>query len=249
MLFEPRTYRNCFPKERFQSFVVEYLDADVWVGVDPDSFRPEMEAEVFAALKETIDELRVYVETDPLFRKSLKPCPVLEEAPDNIRKLAESTALAGTGPLAAKSGLLNERIGQALLQKFEINELILENSGDLYLKLRDSLIVSIFADDLEDSGLMGLEVLPEQTPVGIGTGLGTKGHPINHTKADAVMVMAQSGADASALAVGVGNRVKKVDDLDKVLKHLKLVPEVLAAVFIVEDQIAVHGDNELKLIF
>ncbi|WP_163715347.1 UPF0280 family protein [Mangrovibacterium lignilyticum] len=248
MLFEARTFRNSFPKDRFQSFVVEYLESDVWVGVDPESYRADMEVEVLQVLTKAVDELKAYVEENPLFRKSLKACAVAETAPEAIRKLAHSAELGAVGPLAARSGLLNELIGQALLEKFEIGELIVENGGDLYLKLRDSLIVSIFADDLEDSGLMGLEVMPEQTPLGIGTGLGTKGHPINHGKADAVMIMAKNGADAGALAVGVGNRVKKLSDLEKVLKHLKLMPEVTAAVLIVEDQIAVHGDNELKLI-
>lgn len=248
MLFEPRTYRNCFPKERFQSFTVKYLDYDVWIGVDPQSYRAEMEAEALQVLTEKVSEIRTYVEGEPFFKKSLKPFPVADTAPASIAEAAGAANLAGTGPLAAKSGLISQLVAETLLGKFELSEMIVENDGDLYLKLRDSLIVSIFADDLEDSGLMGLEILPEQTPCGVGTGTGTKGHPINYTKASAVMMLAKKGAEASALAVGIGNRVKSVNDLDKVLKHLKLMPEVMAAVFIVEDQILVHGDNELKLI-
>jgi len=248
MLFEPKTYRNSFPKERFQSFTVKYLDYDVWIGVDPQSYQPEMEAEALQVLTQRVDELKAYVEEEPFFKKSLKPYPVSETAPVAIIEAAHAAELASTGPLAAKTGLINELVAQSLLGKFDISEMIVENSGDLYLKLRDSLIVSIFADDLEDSGMMGLEIRPEQTPCGIGTGLGTKGHPINYTKASAVMVLARKGAEASALAVGVGNRVKSANDLEKLLKHLKLMPEVMAAVFIVEDQILVHGDNELKLI-
>jgi len=248
MLFEPKTYRNSFPKERFQSFMVNYLDYDVWIGVDPKSYQPEMEAEALQVLTQKVDEIKAYMEEEPFFKKSLKPYPVADSAPASIIEAARAADLAGTGPLAARNGLINELVTESLLGKFEVSEMIVEISGDLYLKLRDSLIVSIFADDLEDSGMMGLEILPEQTPCGVGTGLGTKGHPINYTKASAVMMLAKKGAEASALAVGIGNRVKSVNDLEKVLKHLKLMPEVMAAVFIVEDQILVHGDNELKLI-
>jgi ApbE superfamily uncharacterized protein (UPF0280 family) len=248
MLFEPKTYRNSFPKERFRSFTVTYLENDVWIAVDPQSYCPEMEAEALRVLTQKVDELKAYVEAEPFFRKSLKPCPVPDTAPASIQEAARAAGLASTGPLAAKNGLINELLARALTEKFGLNEMIVENSGDLYLKLQDSLIVSIFADDPDDSGMMGLEIRPAQTPLGIGTGLGTKGHPINHTRAGAVMTVAQKGADASALAVGVGNRVKMANDLEKVLKHLKLMPEVIAAVFIVDDQVAVHGDNELKLI-
>ncbi|PTN08938.1 hypothetical protein [Mangrovibacterium marinum] len=248
MLFEPKSYRNCFSRERFQPFTVQYLDYNLWIGVDPQSYSPQMEAEALKVLSQKVDELKAYVAEEPFFKKSLKPYPVADNAPASIVEAARAAELAGTGPQAAKSGLISQLVGESLLASFAPDEMIVENDGDLYLKLRDSLIVSIFADDLEDSGLMGLEILPQQTPLGLGTGTGTKGQPINHSKATAVMMLAPKGAQASALAVGIGNRVKRANDLDKVLKHLKLMPEVIAAVFIVDDQIAVHGENELKLI-
>lgn len=248
MLFEPLTYRNCFPKERFHPLLVNYKDLEIWIGIDPAAFTNELESLVVSTLSTAVATMAAYIEEEPFFRKSLKPCTVGETAPDLAKEMAAAGEVATAGPMAAKNGCLAQLVGEAVMDKLNPTELIIEVAGDLFLKLESSLIVNIFAEDPDDSGLMGLEILPEQTPLGIGTGLGTKGQPINHSQANAVMIAAKSGAEAGALAIGIGNRVKKVSDLDKVLKHLKLMPEVLAAVFIVEDQIAVHGDNELKLI-
>ncbi len=248
MLFEPLTYRNSFPKERFQPFTVSYKEQDVWIGVNPDALNDELKSTALEVLSGAVDKLDQYLEEQPFFKKSLKACPVEEDAPEIAQKLGKAGEIAAVGPTAGRSGYFVAQVGEALLEQFDIQELIVETGGDLFLKLQSNLIVNIFADDPDDSGLMGLEILAEQTPLAIGTGAGTKGQPINHGQANAVMVAAKSGAEAGALAVGIGNRVKKVNDLDKVLKHLKLMPEVLAAVFIIEDQIAVHGDNELKLI-
>ena len=37
--FQPRTYRNQFNIERFQSFEIKHLETDLWIGVNPASFK------------------------------------------------------------------------------------------------------------------------------------------------------------------------------------------------------------------
>ena len=41
-MFCKRTYRTQFNVKRFTGFEVKYLETDLWIGIDPESFRVEM---------------------------------------------------------------------------------------------------------------------------------------------------------------------------------------------------------------
>jgi len=248
MLFESKSYRNSFPKERFKSFEIENEDGSLWIGVDPDSFKEEMIGTAQAFMTEKLNELAAYIAEEPFFRKSLKPCPVTENAPDIAHSMAAAGELAVVGPMAAKNAILAELVGKMLLERFEIGELIVENGGDLYLKLQNSLIVSIFAGDSDISGMVGIEIQPGQTPLGIGTGTGTKGTPMNHGAAEAVFIVAKKAAEAGAFAVGLGNKIKSPEDVDKVLMRIEIISEIEGAVLILDDQIGLRGDIELIML-
>lgn len=248
MIFEPRTYRNSFSKERFRSFVITYKDSDLWVGIDHASFREEMAEFALKKLTEIRDELEAYIVVDPFFKKSLKPCPVLETAPEFARQMAVAAEKAGVGPMAAVAGIFSEMIGQSLIGNFPINELVIENGGDIFLKLQNALIMSIFAGESPLSGMVGLEITAEQTPLGICTSAGTVGPSTSFGKADAVMIACKETALADAFATGLGNLIKKPADVEKVLKRTENQPEIISAVLICDDQIGIRGEFEMKLI-
>ena len=71
--FQPRTYRTQFNTTRFQSFEVKYLETDLWIGVNPSSFKIEMKEFALAKIKELRKKLDDYIKTEPFFKKSLKP--------------------------------------------------------------------------------------------------------------------------------------------------------------------------------
>lgn len=248
MIFEPRTYRNSFSKERFRSFVITYKDSDLWVGIDHASFREEMAEFALKKLTEIRDELEAYIVVDPFFKKSLKPCPVQETAPEFARQMAVAAEKAGVGPMAAVAGIFSEMIGQSLIGNFPINELVIENGGDIFLKLQNPLIMSIFAGESPLSGMVGLEITAEQTPLGICTSAGTVGPSTSFGKADAVMIACKETALADAFATGLGNLIKKPADVEKVLKRTENHPEIISAVLICDDQIGIRGEFEMKLI-
>ncbi len=248
MIFEPRTYRNSFSKERFNSFVITYKDSDLWVGIDHTSFKEEMAEVALERLKIIRDELENYLTEDTYYKKSLKPCPVQDVAPVFAKKMAEASERAEVGPMAAVAGMFSELIGQHLLEQFSINELVIENGGDIFLKLQNPLIMSIFAGESPLSGMVGLEISAEQTPLGVCTSAGTVGPSMSFGKADAVMIASKNTALADAFATGLGNLVKKPGDVEKVLKRTEIVPEIIAAVLICEDQIGIRGEFEMKLI-
>lgn len=248
MIFEPRTYRNSFSKERFRSFVVTYKDSDLWIGIDPASYKEEMAEVALEKLKSIRDELEAYVAQDAFFKKSLKPYEVQENAPEMAKQMATAAGKAGVGPMAAVAGMFSELIGKTLLENFSITELVVENGGDIYLKLQNSLIISIFAGESPLSGMVGLEVLAEQTPLGICTSSGTVGPSRSFGKADAVMIACRETPLADAFATGFGNLIKKPTDVEKVLKRTERHEEIISAVLICEDQIGIRGEFEMKLL-
>ncbi|MGQ8335762.1 UPF0280 family protein [Sunxiuqinia sp. A32] len=248
MIFEPRTYRNSFSKERFQSFVITYKDSDLWIGIDHDSYQEEMAKEALKKLTSLREELEAYVADDSFFKKSLKPCETKEGAPEMAKRMADAAKKAGVGPMAAVAGMFSELIGKMLLENFSIDELVVENGGDVFLKLQNPLIMSIFAGESPLSGMVGLEILAEQTPVGICTSAGTVGPSMSFGKADAVMIACKETALADAFATGFGNLIKKPTDVEKVLKRTERFDEIISAVLICEDQIGIRGEFEMKLL-
>jgi len=248
MLFEPKTYRNSLPKDRFIGFELKVAELNLWIALDPDSFREEIKSTAERELSQLIAQLAVYMSEDGFFKKTLKAYEVPETAPEVIRKMASGAALGGIGPMAALNAASVQQVAEALLKDFEIKEMFIECAGEMYLKLQSSLVLSIFAGDSDISGMVGLEIQPEQTPLAVATGIGTRGKPINYTQADAVLIFAKDACQAAGFAVGLGNKVKTVDDVDKALKRTEVFPEILGAVIIMGDQIGIRGEFELQML-
>ena len=248
MIFGSRTYRSSFSKERFESFTITYKDSDLWVGIDPLSYKKEMADFALDKLKRIRDELEAYVAKDSFFKKSLKPCSVMEDTPEMAKKMAVVAEKSGVGPMAAVAGIFSETIGKELLENFSINELVIENGGDIFLKIETPLVMSIFAGESPLSGVVGLEIEPEKTPCGVCTSAGTVGPSRSFGKADAVMIVCKETALADAFATGFGNLIKKPGDIEKVLKRTEAHEEIIAAVMICEDQIGIRGKFEMKLL-
>jgi len=236
------------PKDRFAGFSLRVAELELFVAVDPGSFRDEMKVAAEQVVSQLIGQLAVYVSEDGFFKKSLKAYEVPETAPELIREMASGAAMGGVGPMAALNVAAVEQVASVLENEFSVNEIFVECGGDLFLKLQDSLVLSIFAGEADISGLVGVELKPEQMPLFVATGAGTRGKPINHTMADAVMVFAKNGYQAAGVAVGLGNKVKAAADVDKALKRLEMIPEIEGAVIIMEDQVGIRGEFDIELL-
>lgn len=250
MLFEAKTYRNSLPAGRFHSFEIQSGEVNLWVAVQAEGFQPEMETVAKAALDGQLAVLDAYIAEDTFFRKSLKPHAVPETVPELVQRMAKAGELAAVGPMAARSGALCEHVAKVLLSQFKLDglDLVTECGGDLFLKLNQALTLPVLAGESDISGLVGIEILPEQTPLAVATGAGSKGKPINYGKADAVLLVAKQGAVAGAFAVGLGNLIKSPADVDKVLKRTEVIPEIEAAILVFDDQIGLRGDFELTML-
>ena len=110
--FQVRTYRRQFSAQRFRSFVVNYKDTDLWIGVDPVSFCPEMETLAFETVKTLRHQLEQYLLIDPEFGKTLIPHETKPGAAKIVQIMAEAAKRAGVGPMAAVAGAFSEEVGK-----------------------------------------------------------------------------------------------------------------------------------------
>ncbi len=248
MDYQPRLYRQQFNPARFASFTVQYLETDLWIGVDHDSFRKEI-AEL--ALQEVVRlraALEAYLRRQPLFRTTLVPLKLLPGAPPEAREMAAAAARSGTGPMAGVAGLFAFRTAERIRKKFTLKELIIENGGDFFLLLKEDLLMTVYAGNSPLSEKIGILIPAGETPCGVCTSSGTVGPSLSFGKADAVMVACSSPALADTWATALANRVKTPADIEPVLKYSEHFPEILSRVVICEDQTGIRGNFEIRFV-
>jgi ApbE superfamily uncharacterized protein (UPF0280 family) len=246
--FQPRTYRNQFNSARFQSFEVKYLETDLWIGVNPSSFKKEMKAVAFDKIKELRTRLDEYILLEPFFKKSLKPFQPSENAPGEAREMAAAAEKAGVGPMAAIAGLFAREVGEGLLQNFSVEEMVIENGGDIFVLLKNELVLSVFAGESPLSERIGLVIPSEKNKMGICTSAGTVGPSMSFGKADAVVVICEDAVLADAFATAFGNKVKTPNDVEKVINQAEKYLEILSLLIICEDKIGIKGDFEIRIL-
>jgi len=247
-IFEERTYRNQFNTSRFKSFEVKYRETDLWIGVDPESFNHEMKETVREKMQSLRRELDEYIKKEPFFKKSLKPFIPAEHTPAEAVEMAGAAEKAGVGPMAAVAGLFAREVAGEILQNFSVNELVIENGGDIYAQLKNDLIFSVFAGDSILSERIGLVIPAEAGAVGICTSAGTVGPSLSYGNADAVVVVAKNPLIADAFATAFGNKVKSPEDVEKVINQSEKYCEILALLIICEDQVGIRGEYEIKIL-
>ena len=245
---EPRFYRRLMGEGRFRSFVVGYKDSDLWIGVDVQSYDPLMESFAKERLTLLRKELESYILKNPEFVSSFLPVETDDTVPDIAKQMALAGKVANTGPMAAVAGAFSEYLGKAIQEEFPVKELVLENGGDIYLKLERDLILSVYAGKSALSGKVGIEIPAAETPLGVCTSSGTVGPSVSFGKADAVMVACKSTLQADAFATAIGNRIQQAANIDPQLKETEMQLEILSILIICEGAVGVRGHFALKII-
>jgi hypothetical protein len=131
---------------------------------------------------------------------------------------------AGVGPMAAVAGGIAEYVGRRLLAD-GVEEIIVENGGDIFVSRKQLSLISIFAGESPLSCKVGIE-LPLPMPWGVCTSSGTVGHSLSMGKADSVTVVARSTYLADAAATRLGNEVGNGEGRDSVDRALKVAREI-----------------------
>jgi uncharacterized protein len=231
---------------RFVSFTIGYKDSDLWIGIDSKSYNPRIPKfaqEQLVLLRQLLEN---YIIKQPQFASSFVPLTLLVDAPHIAKVMSAAAFISNTGPMASVAGAFSEFIGKAILSEFLIEEIVVENGGDIYLSLTHDLFLSVYAGDSLLSGKIGVEIPADYTPLGVCTSAGTVGPSKNFGKADAVMVVCSDTAFADAYATAISNKIKNGDDIPVQQKAYSTKPEILSLLMICEGQLGISGQFEIK---
>lgn len=191
-------------------------------------------------------QLEDYIKSKPDFLSTLLPYPEDPFAPEIIREMISATRIFDVGPMAAVAGTIAQLVGRDLLKHTE--ELIVENGGDIFLKAKRPITVSIFAGSSKFNDKLGVVIYPEQMPTGICTSSATVGHSLSLGTADSVSIVANKASIADAAATALGNRITDRFKLKKEIESMKESTNIKGGVVIIGKTMASWGEIELTKI-
>ncbi len=232
-------YRTKVARPHLRAFRVKVQQTDLLIQAQSD-----LTALATTAVYEARRGLEQYIATHPEFVDTLEPWPADPLAPPLVQEMILAGRLAAVGPMAAVAGAIAQQVGRSLLAQSE--EVIVENGGDIFLRLQAPATVALYAGTSPLSLKIGLVIRPEMTPLGVCTSSGTVGHSLSFGHADAACVLADNAAVADAAATALGNRVKREDDLAPALAWVAEIPNIRGAVIIYRDKLGAWGQIELQ---
>lgn len=243
MEYRERSYRSRFSDDERRWFCVKFLESDLWIGVDRGSYSASMEADTYAMLVELRRSMDAYLLMDPAYKTALTPYDAGLEAPDILKEMSRISHKTGIGPMSAVAGAVAKRVAEFLGTK----EVIVENGGDIYAQAASDMDISVFAGQSPLSEKIGLHIPAEDFPLGICTSSGTVGPSLSLGRADAVMIVCKDVLLADSYATAMANRIKTVSDLQPVIDHISNIPDMLGAIAVKDDRMAITGRFELRL--
>lgn len=233
--------------ERFKSFCVLFLETDLWIGVTPKQYDPSMERFVYQLIVELRTALDTYISQHPMFGKSLVPYPAIESASAICHQMADAAFKANVGPMAAVAGAVACEVGKRLKERYGVDEVIVENGGDIYFDVMNDVTIATFAGESPLSEKVGLRIPASHSPLGVCTSSGTVGHSLSFGKADAVVVACYNASLSDAYATAIANTIQSPEDIEPRLDKLENNEDLLAVLIICKDKLGVRGTFELTL--
>lgn len=231
---EPRLYRHWIKGSGLVSFNVAVEQTDLFVRC-----RRSLKKKALDSVLKHRGSLQAYIGHHPLFLTALDPYQAESEAPTIVKEMARASQLASVGPMAAVAGAIAEAVGRDLLAFSP--EVIVENGGDIFLKISEKRLVGIYAGQSSFTKRIALEIMPRETPLGIGTSSGTVGHSLSLGNADAVISLSSSAALADAAATAIGNMVNTTDDIPKAIEQAGNIEGLRGVIIIIGDQMGIWG--------
>lgn len=163
--------------------------------------------------------LEYFIHQHPDFLKSFLPVYVGLDAPEVAQRMAAAAARVGVGPMAAVAGTMAQLAAEAAL-KAGIDEVIIDNGGDIYLKLTSPAVIGIYAGQVDKLNRIAFSVRPEDTPLSICSSSGKMGHSTSLGRCDLAITVSRNGSLADAAATSTANLVRKLEDVDMALRHI-----------------------------
>lgn len=247
MEYKERTYRDRFSSDGRRSFSVKYKETDLWIGVDKDSYSPFMQDEALSIIIKLRNLMDSYLLLDPEYKTSLVPYFPQVPAPQIFHDMSAVCKRSEIGPMSAVAGAVAKYTALELKKKFPYKEIMVENGGDIYIDIKEDIDIAVFAGQSPLSNRVGLHIPASVTPVGVCTSSGTVGPSLSFGKADAVMIVCKDVLLADSYATAMANRVKTTADIESVIDYISDRSDILGALIVKDDKMAVTGCFELRI--
>ncbi|MGD9130791.1 MAG: UPF0280 family protein [Candidatus Bathyarchaeota archaeon] len=167
-----------------------------------------------SSIKHHRRQLEEYIQKHPQFLHSLEPVPV-DDGPKVARLMAEASAKAAVGPMAAVAGVLADLAVEEMLGD-GCKVAVVENGGEVSAVSDQPVDIALAAGDAPLSREMGFRL--KNFPIGVATSSGLYSHAFSFGDAEAVTVFAVDAAVADASATAVANLIKG-DDVQGVIRQ------------------------------
>ncbi len=238
-MYQPRFYRNWSKNSDLTSFESKARETDLFICASKN-----LKKEALESILRHRASVEKYIEKNPVFLTTLKPLRVEKSAPEIVRKMADASAKVGVGPMASVAGAIAEFVGKDLLNYS--SEIIIENGGDIFIKCSKKKTVEIFAGFSSPfTKKIGLEISPEETPLGVCTSSGRVGHSLNFGSSDAVTVVSKSAALADASATAISNIIKSKRDIEKAIHFAQKIDGLKGVIAMKDEKMGVFGNINL----
>ncbi len=231
---EPRFYRHWIKDDDLVSFELKVKQTDLYLRA-----RRNLRDKTLDSVIKHRGYLESYIACHPIFLTTLQPYQAEAGDPAIVQEMARVSQLTGVGPMAAVAGAIAEAIGRDLLAFTP--EIVVENGGDIFLKVSKKRLVGIYAGQSSLSNRIALEIMPRETPLGICTSSGTIGHSLSLGNADAVIVLSPSTALADAAATALCNMVKAAENIPQAIEKAQSIAGLRGLVVIIGDKMGVWG--------
>ena len=236
--YRERDYRKRIRARDLVSFHVAIKETDLWVSADCD-----LEKETMDLVINYRRQIETYIKSHLDFLTTLNSYPEDSYAPPIVKEMIQSTRGLGVGPMASVAGALSQFVADGLLQLTD--QVIVENGGDIFLKVNRPVTVSIFAGESPLSEKIGIKIPVRQMPLGVCSSSGTVGHSFSTGLSDVVCILSSSAVLADGAATALGNRIKVQKDLRRIAARADKIKEILGGLAIMGDRMATWGDVEL----
>ncbi len=236
--YQKRTYRKRVTAKGLHCFRMVVKETDLWVCANQDLTR-----ETGDLVYDARYQIERYMAFHPGFADALSPLPEDPFAPPVVKEMLRETCRVNVGPMASVAGVIAQYVGEGLMAVSD--QVIVENGGDIFLKVNRPVTVSVFAGSSILSEKVGIRVPVEQMPVGVCASSATVGHSLSRGIADAVCLISPSAALADASATALGNRIRRVGDIEKAGDWANAIDGISGGLIIVGDRMATWGGIEL----
>ncbi len=252
-MYQSRTYRKEMGLSRFTSVTFAVGESDLWIGYTPHTADGKaLAAEGARLLRRLRNEILTY--PDPSFLRSFVPLQRrgTDKGADTdtispfLAGMLHASELSSTGPMASVAGAIAQAIGSSLKKRFSLEEIVVENGGDLYIDVLKPLPVTLYAGKNSLSGKVSIVVEPEHCPLGVCTSSAKVGHSHSFGAADAVMVACSDAALADAYATAFCNIVRDESDVQRVTQMMNEKEEILSALVLLDTKLALCGQLEVR---